>query len=164
MNGACNMLAGPRGIGQRFVVRWINLHPILSRAVQVKYGRNLKKNGLPLVFQPLWNTALVICIGVVFHGRVWGQLCHSMAQLLEIHMYRYWADMLYLQCTHCMFPHGNGWLQEDNAAPHKSKVAAAFHANKGFLGLLKVQILTQLRIFGLWSSKAFTSKRKTFKS
>ena len=57
--------------------------------------------------------------------------------------------MLYLQCTHCMFPHGNGWLQEDNAAPHKSKVAAAFHANKGFLGLLKVQILIRLRIFGL---------------
>ena len=77
MNGACNMLAGPRGIGQRFVVRWINLHPILSRAVQVEYGRNLKKNGLPLVFQPLWNTALVVCIGVAFHGRVWDQLCHS---------------------------------------------------------------------------------------
>ena len=32
---------------------------------------------------------------------------------------------------HCMFPHGDGWLQEDNAAPHKSKVATAFHANKG---------------------------------
>ena len=61
---------------------------------------------------------------------------------------------------HCMFPHGDGWLQEDNAAPHKSKVAAAFHANKGFFGLLKIQILIQLRIFGLWSNKAFTSKRK----
>src|SRR5262245_10958722 len=26
-----------------------------------------------------------------------------------------------------MFPRGDGWLQEDNARPHKSQVAAAFH-------------------------------------
>src|SRR5437879_6776758 len=111
------------------------------------------------------DTALVICIGVwgciswqgvgpivPLHGSVTG---NTHVQILS----RYAIPTM-----HCMFPHGDGWLQEDNAAPHKSKVAAAFHANKGFLGLLKVQNLTQLRIFGLWSSKAFTSKRKTFKS
>ena len=63
--------------------------------------------------------------------------------------------MLYLQCTVCFH-----MVMADNAAPHKSKVAAAFHANKGFLGLLKVQILIQLRIFGLRLRKAFIAKRK----
>jgi len=30
-----------------------------------------------------------------------------------------------------MFPKGDGWFQEDNAAPHKSKVAGEFRAKKG---------------------------------
>jgi transposase len=30
-----------------------------------------------------------------------------------------------------MFPKGDGWFQEDNAAPHKSNVAKEFRAKKG---------------------------------
>src|SRR6185295_7650966 len=34
-----------------------------------------------------------------------------------------------------LFPQGDGWFQEDNARPHKAKVAAAFCEENGLLTL-----------------------------
>ena len=73
------------------------------------------------------ETAHAACAGVAFRGKEWDQLYHCKAQLLEALMFRYYADM---PTMHCMFPRGGGWLQEDNARPHKSKVAAAFREER----------------------------------
>jgi len=56
------------------------------------------------------------------------------------------------------FPKGDGWFQEDNAPPHRSKIAAEFRAKKIFApfpGLPKVRILIRSKISGLNSRKKF---------